>query len=274
MFNLANVLANLNEEKPRKPGPPPGTSKVPGSGRRKGSKNQRTIDVQQAYGPAAGRMAKKLEQRFNEEMEKGAKANLDFCYKVWRDMAAYAYGRPTERREVSGPDGGPIERHTHLVETSQKIAAVFGQINNGDGKPIDGIAEQLGDSALGAVQSISYLMAARAAQASRDARSAPAEPRPLPRPAVAAVPSEPEPTPVPAQPVEPTPPPIHHALSFVESALSVVARSPDREGLPPCYELRRGTMLLRRAAWDVVLAEARKQSGGDLGPWLVQEPRP
>lgn len=31
----------------------------------------------------------------------------------------YAYFKPTERMEVSGPDGGPIEVHDHFVAAAQ-----------------------------------------------------------------------------------------------------------------------------------------------------------
>jgi len=62
-------------------------------------------------------------------------------------------------------------------------------------------------------------------------------------------------------------------LAFVESDLTIVAVPPSRPNLPTSFELRRHGMRCCSGNWVIVLKEARKLSGGDVGPWILQAPR-
>jgi hypothetical protein len=58
--------------------------------------------------------------------EKVTDARLDFAGSVAKQAREYSYGKPTESREISGPDGGPIETLDLIpAESHQRLAAVF-----------------------------------------------------------------------------------------------------------------------------------------------------
>ncbi len=103
-------MADLGQivELPRGPGAPRGRPRPPGSGRKKGTRNSRTVEVEKAYHPIVKRMAKQLEKRFDEEAGRGDKANLDFMMKFFTLAAGYAYGRPADRVQLTGAAGGPV----------------------------------------------------------------------------------------------------------------------------------------------------------------------
>ena len=79
---------------------------------------------------------------------------------------------------------------------------------------------------------------------------------------------------MPEDPPEPVAPQVGDTLAFISSELSILACPPDREGLPPIYELKKRGALMRRGAWEVVLELAHRDSGGSLGAFVLQEPRP
>ncbi len=249
------------------PGAPKGGAKPPGSGRRKGVGNKRTKEVEAVWDPIARRMGKKLEKRFNEELAKGDKANLNFCDSFFAKAAGYAWGQPTKRSEISGRDGGPILKQTQIVEASARVADVFAAAAGSDDP-----AEQMDDESLGAVQAVNFITAEREAQARIRVKAGPATDA-----LTSALPAEPEPaaepTPDPG-PVKPIPPQPGHTIAFMDSGLRIVGLNPDREGLPPLYALHGSVGLIRRGNWKTVLGQARKQAGGDLGAFVVQQPRP
>ncbi len=94
-------------------------------GRPKGSKNRSTIDARQFYGKHARKLVPRLVKRAIQEIEKPA-GNLDFAERVGKLAAAYAWGRPVESKEISGPDGRPIQTEDLVpAEAHQRLAALF-----------------------------------------------------------------------------------------------------------------------------------------------------
>jgi hypothetical protein len=224
-------------------------------------------------------MAKKMEQRFNVEMEKDA-PNLDFCLKLYTTTAAYAYGRPRERRELSGPGGGAIQQQ-QIVEAAQRVAEAFD-----DAAASDDPGTKLADEDLRGVQAINFIMAQKELAARHAGQAAekpagvppgPAAPRSADTPdAAPAVPVEarqgvlgstdPEP------PAEPQAPPEGHTIAFLDSEYSITGCPPDRAGLSPVYLLKLRGQLVRRGPFDICLKLLREKAGGSFGPWLVQAP--
>jgi hypothetical protein len=184
--------------------------------------------------------------------------------------------------ELSGPDGQPIQSEQLTVEISQRLSQVFGAVDTTQDKPV---AEQLPDEALRAISAVSFLQAQAAAQ---NGHQLPAVTLPVTRGEAIRVPDpstspetgdpSPEAPEAAGSPIdvieEPEPPEPGFTVAFVTSELSITGCPPDREGLPNVYELKRRGMLMRRAAWPVILDLAKQQSGGDLGAFIVQEPRP
>jgi hypothetical protein len=275
MNKLANPVANQESgngtsevvELPRRAGAPKGRAKPKGSGRAKGTPNRRTIEVEKAFSPIAKRMAKKLEKRVEEELAKGDACNLDFCQKFFTTAAAYAYGKPRERRELTGADGGPIEQQTQIFETAERVVTAFAEVADKDDP-----AEALDDQSLGAVQAINFITAQR--EAAERKNGVPAH--------IPALVEEraPEATSPAQESVEegeepagdPEPPDVGCTIAFLEHELRILACPPDRPNLPPVYELRGRGGLLHRGPFDVVLEKARKQLGSNLGSWVLQKP--
>ena len=193
-----------------------------------------------------------------------------------------AHGKPSQVQLIGGT-GQPIQSQQLTVEISQRIASVFGQVATVD--PDKPVGEQLPDEALRAISAVSFLQAQAAAQ---NGHQLPAVTLPLPRGETIGVP-DPSTSPETGDPSprapeaagspidvieEPEPPEPGFTVAFVTSELSITGCPPDREGLPNVYELKRRGILMRRAAWPVILDLAKQQSGGDLGAFIVQEPRP
>ncbi len=106
--HTAQITPLVSNIAARGPGALKGRPRPPGSGRQPGTKNRRTVEVERAYHPIVRRMAKKLETRFNLEMQRGDKCNLDFAMKFFTLAAGYAYGRPVDRTQLTGAAGGPL----------------------------------------------------------------------------------------------------------------------------------------------------------------------
>ena len=120
------------------------------------------------------------------------------------------------------------------------------------------------------VQAVNFLTA------QREAAQSPTESVPAPkRVNGAAKPEAPVATPesIP-EPVEPQPPEPGCVLSFLEHDLRIIGLEPDRPNLPTIYALHGSVGLICRGNWDTVQQQARKQAGGDLGAFVVQQPRP
>jgi hypothetical protein len=72
-------------------------------GRQRGTRNRRSQEIEALLRPAV-RPAKRL----IVALLKDEKADMELRVKAAALALSYIYGRPTERREVSGPDGRPL----------------------------------------------------------------------------------------------------------------------------------------------------------------------
>jgi hypothetical protein len=70
-------------------------------GRRPGSKNRRTIECEIALRPMLPRARRKLTELLGS-------SDPEMALRATTLLFAYVYGRPTERREVTGVDGAPL----------------------------------------------------------------------------------------------------------------------------------------------------------------------
>ena len=84
----------------RGPGRPSGGKKV--AGRKKGSKNRRTVAGEVALKPLVPGAKKRIRELIQSDDEKVALAAV-------QSVLAYVYGKPVEKRELSGPEGGPVQ---------------------------------------------------------------------------------------------------------------------------------------------------------------------
>lgn len=84
-----------------------------GSGRKKGQLNHRTVEAKEL----AGNLVRSLKYRrmLRTKLEDGTLSPAMEAV-LW----SYAYGRPTERHEIGGIDGGPVvyEFHNHIEKAS------------------------------------------------------------------------------------------------------------------------------------------------------------
>ncbi len=91
----------------------------PRRGRRPGSKNKRTVEVELALRPMLPRVKRKLAELLQSD-------DPETAYKALALTFGYIFGKPTERvsAEISGPDGGPVETRSELsmMEASRRIA--------------------------------------------------------------------------------------------------------------------------------------------------------
>ncbi len=101
-------------------------------GRPKGSSNKDKLAIRRWMGPKAKKLTLNQVQSANKIFdaalagEKVTDARLDFAGSVAKQAREYSYGKPTESREISGPDGGPIETLDLIpAESHQRLAAVF-----------------------------------------------------------------------------------------------------------------------------------------------------
>jgi hypothetical protein len=93
METSGNSQANITVALPRR------------GGRPKGSRNKRTIAVEQAMRKLLPKSKLALVRLLTD-----AKVADDVRFKAAALVYGYVFGKPTERREVSGPDGKPIEQ--------------------------------------------------------------------------------------------------------------------------------------------------------------------
>ena len=252
------------------PGAPKGRAKPPGSGRQKGTPNKINREIRQIagrYTMKALRQAWKLAQEATDQAVQLKAVEL---------LLSYGHGRPAQIQLVGGT-GQPIQSEKLTVEISRRISEVFAEAKAVD--PDKSVGETLDDQSLRVVSAISYLQAsAEAAQSPREPAGSSASANGVSAAAAPAVtPAAPEVPPevidVTPEPEEPEAPAVGHTLAFLESDLTIIGLPPSRPGLPCGFELRRRGMRCRSGSWPLVLEEARKLSGGDLGPWIVQAPR-
>ena len=254
---LGNVVGMAS----RRPGRPAGQKKT--GGRKPGSKNKRTLEVEEAMRPVLPAAKRKLRALIESEDQEIAMKAVTMVY-------GYVFGKPRESRVVLGGDGGPAAQQM-IEEQAARIAAAFGDAADA---PDPGTV--LPDEALRAVQAVNF-----ARELAKRARK-PAIESPAPVAPVPAV-TEPEtPSARPArvhsdaeasnpEPAEPTAPDVGYRIRFMDLDWEIVGHAPDRDGLPVVYEARLRGQMVRRGPFEVVLKLIADKSGG-LGPWLLQAP--
>jgi hypothetical protein len=149
---------------PRRPGPPPGTPKTPGSGRKPGGRNRVTKEIAEIAQQHGKTIVFGLVKAFKETDD------LDVKVKIASLVLSYGYGQPTRRSEISGPDGSPIQKQTQIIEASQRVAETFAAAADSEDP-----AERLNDESLGVVQAVNFLTA------QREAAQSPTESVPAPK---------------------------------------------------------------------------------------------
>ena len=99
-------------------GRPPGLPKT--GGRQKGTKNKRTLAVEAAVRPLLPRAKRALRDLFGD-------VDGDIRFKAAALIYAYSYGRPTERKELTGADGAPLPGTTNNNLFLSPEAAAIGK---------------------------------------------------------------------------------------------------------------------------------------------------
>lgn len=106
----------------RRPGPPKGVPKPPGSGRKPGTPNRVTRDIKQLAlkdAPVMLRELKRLALNATDEKTRLGAVN------AWLDRAV---GKPMAPSEVSGPNGEPlIPAATDTIDTARRMLFVMKQ---------------------------------------------------------------------------------------------------------------------------------------------------
>jgi len=101
--------AELVDDASRLPGEtkPRGHGRPPGSGRKPGQRNRRSLDAAAAISPLVPKARRALNRLLTADS-----IDPETRLKAVALTYAYRWGKPTERSEVSGPHGAPIEsRH-------------------------------------------------------------------------------------------------------------------------------------------------------------------
>lgn len=100
-----------------RPGPKPGSKKIPGSGRKKGKLNKATLEVKtlaQKHGTAAIDFLGGLLQDDRE--------NIEARIKAAQELLNRGYGRAVGTTQLAGHDGGPLDLTALTLEQKIGIA--------------------------------------------------------------------------------------------------------------------------------------------------------
>jgi hypothetical protein len=98
-------------ELPRKPGKPRGYPKPPNSGRKPGVRNRRSLEVEALFRPLVPATKRRLRAIIDDPQ-----SDPEVVIRAAQLLLGYVFGRPTERREVSGPDGRPFESNMKIED--------------------------------------------------------------------------------------------------------------------------------------------------------------
>ncbi len=110
----------------RGPGALKGRPRPPGSGRKPGTKNRRSIlgsEYLAAINPKAKRRLRQIIEGKDDEL----------ALKAATLVLAYSFGRPIEAREISGPNGAPIQ--TRDVDDREFARLVAFTLTMGERQP-------------------------------------------------------------------------------------------------------------------------------------------
>ena len=118
-------------ERPSKPNGAAPPAKRRG-GRPKGSRNPDKLAIRRWMSPKAKKLTLKQIRIAHEIFDAAlagdtvTDARLEFAGSVAKQAREYSFGKPTEHREISGPDGGPITTEALLpMEQMQRLGALF-----------------------------------------------------------------------------------------------------------------------------------------------------
>ncbi len=253
-----------------------GMPKVPGSGRRKGATNALGKEARQwlaqnsNYLEVIARTCAGKAVRMAGPTGKQGWHYPDWADRKWAaELVARKLVPDVSAAEISGPDGGPIQQQTEILEASQRVLVAMSAASPGD----DTVAT-IGPDALEGVKALNFIQASQEAAERAEAPlrySAPVVD--VPSPAASAEPVESvEEEPVPQGP--PTPPDPGHVLRIQGSDWYVRALGPDRPGLPDVFELKCPTGLVRRGNFDLCLGLLTMQMGGVIDEWRIEAPAP
>lgn len=83
-------------------------------GRPKGATNRASRAVKSAFERLGGKDGQKYAQQLHD-LACGKHDDPNVRIKALAVIAPYVWGKPTERVELTGPEGGPIEFHDHFA---------------------------------------------------------------------------------------------------------------------------------------------------------------
>lgn len=101
---------------PRSPGKPKGYPRPPGAGRKPGTRNKRTVEVEMLLRPTVPAARRRLRAIINDP-----KADPDTVLTAIRLLFGYVFGKPRERTEISGPDGQPITSRSRVESSAADV---------------------------------------------------------------------------------------------------------------------------------------------------------
>ncbi len=270
-----DASADVVDLPPRGPGRPTGEKKT--GGRKPGSKNKRTLAGEQVLRPLVPGAKRKIRALLEDK-------DPEIVLRTATMIFQYCFGKPTERRELSGPEGGAVTMLNIAADAAKLIEALA----DAPDEPLDG-------DALKAAQHVAFAheLAKRAGgpvpvpspdgPRTRETGSPVSDPetkKATPRASEGQEnwsnvdqPSGPS-DPVPEQPAEPTPPAPGERLRVLGADWFIEGHPGDRSGLPNIYELKGPGGLARRASFDVCMDLLRRQLGEVPAEWIVEKPRP
>jgi hypothetical protein len=111
----------------RAPGFQKGAAKPPGSGRKVGTKNRRTLEAIASFRPLVPGARRALREMLTSSDD-------ELRLKATVIVFSYVFGKPVERRELSGPDGAPVQtenKMTAVTVDATRFAEIVGKMLSG-----------------------------------------------------------------------------------------------------------------------------------------------
>jgi hypothetical protein len=266
-----DASADVVDLPPRGPGRPTGEKKT--GGRKPGSKNKRTLAGEQVLRPLVPGAKRKIRALLEDK-------DPEIVLRTATMIFQYCFGKPTERRELSGPDGGAVTMLNIAADAAKLIEALA----DAPDEPLDG-------DALKAAQHVAFAheLAKRAGgpvpvpspDGPRTRETGPPVSDPETKKATPRAsegqenwsnvdqPSGPS-DPVPEPPAEPTPPEPGERLRFLGADWYIEGHAPDRANTPPVFELCNSAGMVCRGSFDRVMTQLRRQLNDDPGDWMIE----
>lgn len=249
---------------PRRPGAPVGRPKPPGSGRKAGVRNRVNREIAERVRKHDKEIVEGLLELFRTAPD------AEIRLKTGSLLLSYGHGSPVSRREVSGPQGQPIQQiTTNIAADAENLSQALGGTEP---------EKALAGPALDAAKTVAF---ARELARRQEKAETPRDDggRGLLARARSVVPPTPPIFSASENPISeseiqpPQPPPPGCFLRFIGSPIYISGLPGDRPGLPDIFEARDSTGLMRRGSFEIALAAALKAMGGSHGPWTIEQPR-